>query len=99
MNTPLRLLLTMSAIGIDIASTTNCFAQTKIITLAAGPNAPQTYATPTNQIVQITAFAGYPALPFVSLYHSSGKTVVTTNIGTYTGLTNISVSMGNSGYS
>jgi hypothetical protein len=97
MKTTFTLTLVLSVLGIALASATSCFAQTQTITLAIDPYSPyninnSSYAVATNQIVQIkslTVSSVYPA--FVSLYHSSGITVTTTNLGTYTGLTNISL--------
>jgi hypothetical protein len=97
MKTPLNLVLAMSFFGIAITSTTNCFSQTQTVTLAVSENASQftaSYAVATNQFVQITSLAGQPVVPTVFLYHSSGIMATTTNTGTYTGLTNISVTAG-----
>jgi len=92
MKTSLRLTLAISVFGIAIASQTNGFTQSQFVTLGVrSGRAVTNYTVVTNQIVQITSFAGLPVVPQVLLYHSSGTYAVTTNPGTYTGLTNVSV--------
>jgi hypothetical protein len=95
-------LLAISIFGITITSTTNCFAQTQTVTLAVNSQNPSSpYAVATNQVVQIISLASENRyVPYVKLYHFSGMTVFTSSIGTYTGLTNISVNFsGSSGLS
>jgi hypothetical protein len=95
--TTLNLALVLSVFGIGLTTGTNCFAQTQTITLATT----QSYALTTNEIVQIISLAESgqtgqgivtpSTMPYVILYSSTGISVTTTNIGTYTGLTNVAV--------
>jgi len=71
--------------------------------LAVSTNGPVNYAVTTNQIVQVVALTGsqspaltyidgiglYNQLPTILLSHSSGVTVLSQTLGTYTDLTNI----------
>lgn len=97
MKTTLNLTLAL-ALGISIASTSKCLAQiaqAQTVTLAV--NSQQTslsYAVATNQLVQIISIAGNPGAPRAGLFHSSGVTATATNLGTFTGLTNITVYAG-----
>jgi len=92
MKTPLKFVLALSAFGISIASLTNAFAQPQLVTLGVRSGQSVTnYTVVTNQVVQITSFAGSPVVPQVTLYHLSGVAGVTTNSGSFTGLTNVSV--------
>jgi len=92
MKTTLNLALAFSVFGIVLTPGTNCFAQTQTVTLAVINQNPQpppaSYAVATNQVVKIISIAGFAS---IWLSHSSGVTVQTTNSGTYTGLTNVSV--------
>ena len=73
-------------------------AKAQTVTLAVNAQNPSSaYNLSTNQIVKIISITAQPALlnlnPLtINLFHSSGVSVSTTNTGTFTGLTNISVS-------
>jgi hypothetical protein len=84
----------LSAFGVAVGPVPLCFAQPKLVTLPAGTAAPANYAVTTNQVVQILAVAGLPDPALVILHHKSGISAATTNAGSYTGLTNISVVQG-----
>lgn len=96
MKTIIRLALVISFLGATAASSVNCFAQTQIVTLAvpAVSGASQvpsaSYTVTTNQVIQIISVAGQ--LSSVNVQHSSGVSLNIGSSGTYTGLTNISVS-------
>jgi hypothetical protein len=98
MKTTLNIALAFSVFGIVLTSSANCFAQTQIVTLAVNSQyLSRSNAVATNQVVQIVSLTGTYVVPNVFLYHSSGIKAGTTNIGTYTGLTNIEVDAGNDG--
>jgi hypothetical protein len=90
--------VTLFIFGIVLTTDTHCFAQTQIVTLAVSTNGPVNYALTTNQIVRIISLTG-DALqigtnnqtPFIWLYHSSGVVIASQSPGTYTGLTNITL--------
>ena len=104
MKTGFNRALAIFVFGITTAFATNSHAQTQIVTLAvpggSGDSSQNSqtpsasYAVTTNQVVQIVSITGRSGVgPLtVNLFHSSGISVGTTNLGTYTGLTNISAS-------
>jgi len=97
----LNLATALCVFGIILITGTNCFAQIQTVTLAVQSGTapslppPTSYVVTTNQIIRIISIAsgsGYTNPPSVTLYHSSGaKITPVIVIGTYTGLTNISV--------
>jgi hypothetical protein len=105
MKTMLNLAMALCVFGIFLTTGANCLAQTQTVTLAVNSGSlqppPTSYTVTTNQIVKIISLASgiIPGTvvassnpPSVSLYHSSGvKITPAISIGTYTGLTNISV--------
>jgi len=104
-------LLAFFVLSIMTTAGGKCFAQTQIVTLAAGSGQPASCVLTTNQIIQIISVTGQspsfsevtvngvtfitnnpaPLLPLIYLFHSSGLTISSQTLGTYTGLTNIMV--------
>jgi hypothetical protein len=95
---------TLALFVIEVFLAMNCPAQTQTVTLAVpggSGNSTQNSQTPsvsysvaTNQIVQIVSMAGQSGVAplTVVLNHASGVSIGTTNLGTFTGLSNVTVS-------